>query len=176
MSLRPLLAACFLLASLLKIPRSPDLDSYKLLHSLRNVLNSGRSSYTAELLANCRWTLSSHHLPDLAPLILSSDRLLREMRALRRTPPTTTMSAILQTKSWHSNEVSFRPLAPLMTSIENRNNCSSGSGPEARPPKVLSLAPLGRILSKFHRGICPLKSNDNSSLNPVAHPILESRT
>ena len=41
-------------------------------------------------------------------------------------------------------EVSFLPEAFLKVSVVNLKRSSSGPGPEARPPNVLSLAPEGR--------------------------------
>lgn len=53
----------------------------------------GLDSYTALLLASARCGFSSHHGPVLAVRIESESRSLRLMSALRRTPPTTTISA-----------------------------------------------------------------------------------
>src|SRR3990167_8418538 len=91
-SLRPLLCACFVAATLLKSPRSPDLLSYKLPHSFKKIPTSGISVYATELFARARCPLSSYQAPFLAPRILSSVRLESEIRALLRTPPTTTTS------------------------------------------------------------------------------------
>src|SRR5690606_18754161 len=107
------------------------------------------------LLANARCPSFSHHDPDLATLILSSERLEREIIAERRTPPTTTISPILQRMSWHSRELSLRPTAPLNLLMTNLNKSSRGPGPEALPPNVLSLAPAGRTLETSHLGTSP---------------------
>ena len=53
---------------------------------------------------------------------------------------------------------------------------SKGSGPDARPPKVLSGAPAGRTLDKSQRGIWPMYNIPTSSLRPLAQPNLESAT
>ena len=45
---------------------------------------------------------------------------------LQVTPPTTMTSAILQHRSWHSREVSCRPLAPLNKSQAKMNKSMSG--------------------------------------------------
>ena len=98
-------------------------------------------------------------LSGFASRILSSVSEESEIKADRRTPPTTTISAILQTISWTSMEVSLRPADRRKVSTVNRNR-SSSSGPDARPPNVLSLAPAGRTLDKSHFGTLPLISSD----------------
>ena len=98
------------------------------------------------------------------------------MRAERRTPPTTTISAILQTISWHSTGLSFLPNAFLTVLVVNLKRSINGSGPEARPPKVFNGAPASLILLVSHFGICPPYSNEISSLNALAQPNLESAT
>src|SRR5210317_1787035 len=86
----------FTLAALrLKIPRSPDLDSYNDVHSRMNVPISGLPLNATELLAKALCPSFSHHEPDLACLIWSSPKLDKEIRADLRTPPTTTTSPIL---------------------------------------------------------------------------------
>ena len=124
---------------------------------------SGFSLYAIELFDKARCGFSFHHAPVLASRIFSSVRFDKEIKALRRTPPTTTTSAILQTISWHSMDVSFLPAARLKESVVKRNSSSSGAGPLARPPNVFSLAPAGRSLLKSHFGICPpIRSEINS--------------
>src|SRR5210317_973537 len=100
----------------------------------------------------------------------SSDRLDKLIIALRRTPPTTTTSPILHIMSWHSILFSLRPAAPLNLATTNLNKSFNGSGPEARPPKVLSLAPAGRILDKSHLGTSPTYSRLISLRSPLAQP------
>ena len=94
--LLPFSEATLTAASRLKIPLSPDLESYNDLHSFKNIPISGVSVYIAELFASALCGSVSHHLPVFAALILSSDKLEREINAERLTPPTTTTSAILQ--------------------------------------------------------------------------------
>ena len=98
------------------------------------------------------------------------------MRALRRTPPHTTTSAILHTKSCTSSEVSLRPAAPWKTPTAKLNNSSSGSAPLLLPPKVLRIAPAGRTPETSHLGISPWYSKPIVSLSALAQPILESAT
>ena len=57
----PFLAACLIADCLLKIPRSPDLLSYRDNHSRMNVPISGLVLYATELLANARCPSFSHH-------------------------------------------------------------------------------------------------------------------
>ena len=102
--------------------------------------------------------------------------LLKLIKADLRTPPTTTMSAILHTRSWHSRDVNFLPAATLNRSTVKLNRSAKGSGPEARPPKVFSLAPAGRTLVKSHLGTLPAYRRLISSLNAEAQPILLSDT
>lgn len=71
-----------------------------------------------------------------------------------RTPPTTTISATLHTRSCASRGVSLRPRAALNRLTANRKRASRGSGPEARPPKVLRRVPLERSWLVSQRGIC----------------------
>ena len=55
--------------------------------------------------------------------------------------------------SWHSMEFNLRPFDPLNVDTTNLNRLSSGSGPDALPPNVLSGAPAGLTLLKSHVGI-----------------------
>ena len=59
---------------------------------------------------------------------------------------------------------------------QNLNKSSSGSGPDARPPKVFKGAPAGLILDKFHLGIWPAANRKISSFKALAQPSLESDT
>ena len=100
--------------------------------------------------------------------------LLSEISAERLTPPTTTTSPTLQTKSCASIASSLLPAAFLNISIAKSKRFTSGCGPEALPPIVFSLAPAGlmRVTSTF--GICPPYNIAISSLNACAHPALLS--
>ena len=158
------------------MPRSPLLDLYSEIHSSMKMPISGFSLYAIELFASARCGFSFHHAPVFASRIFSSVRLDSEMSAERRTPPTTTTSAILHTMSWHSMEVSLRPAARRKLSTVKRNSSSNGAGPLARPPKVFSLAPAGRTLLRSHLGVCPPMSSEINSLYAFAHPPLESST
>ena len=60
----------------------------------------------------------------------------------------------------------------MNTPTQKLNRSSKGSGPDALPPNVFSLAPAGRTLLKSHFGILPAYSKLINSLNPVAQPIL----
>ena len=75
------------------------------------------------------------------------------MRADLRTPPTTTISAILHTMSFASTDLSLSPAAFRKVFIVNLNNSSRGSGPEALPPNVLRGVPAGLTFDKSHLGI-----------------------
>jgi hypothetical protein len=97
----------------------------------------------------------SQNWPTLAFRIRSSDRLDRLMQAERRTPPTTTMEAIMQQSSWASMLLSLVPARCMKRLMVKSKSCFSGSGPEARPPKVLSMEPLGRTLERSYLGIWP---------------------
>ena len=57
--------------------------------------------------------------------------------------------------SWHSTDFSFLPFAFLNTSTVNLNKSSKGSGPDARPPKVLRGVPAGLTFDTFHVGTNP---------------------
>ena len=149
----PNFATVFCAAARLKMPRSPLLDLYRETHSSMNTPISGFSLYATELFAKARWEFASHHAPVFASRIRSSVRFDRLIRADRRTPPTTTISAILHTRSWHSIDVSFLPAALLKVSQVKRKRSSRGFGPDALPPNVLSLAPEGRTLEISHFGI-----------------------
>ncbi|MDA8565885.1 hypothetical protein N9K99_06865 [Schleiferiaceae bacterium] len=72
--------------------------------------------------------------------------------------------------------VSLRPAAFWNISTQKLNRSIKGSGPEARPPKVFSLAPAGRTLLMSHSGILPAYSIAISSRNADAQPILLSLT
>ena len=98
-SRRPFLAATACDAAREKIPRSPERDMYNACHSFMNVSMSTCLSYTADIFASALCPLSVHQSPDFAWRKWSSLRSVREMRALRRTPPQTTISAILHTMS-----------------------------------------------------------------------------
>ena len=98
------------------------------------------------------------------------------MRAERLTPPTTTISATLQTKSCASRSVSLRPAAFLNIATVNSNRDTRGAGPEALPPNVLSLAPAGRTLLTSHEGTSPAQSIASSCLKLLAQPTLLSGT
>src|ERR1035437_10597073 len=106
----------------------------------------GFSEYTALLLASLRQPVPFHHSPALQSRIRTSSISEREINALLRTPPVTTIQPIIQTKSWHSNVVSFLPAAALNKHTANLNSSSNGSGPEDLPPKVINRAPVGRNL------------------------------
>ena len=67
-----------------------------------------------------------HHSPFLATLILSSDKLDKDINADLLTPPTTTTSPVLQAISWHSKLVSFLPLAFLNLLIVKSNKSTKG--------------------------------------------------
>ena len=54
-----------------------------------------------------------------------------------------------------SIEESLRPLACLKVSMTKSKRFFKGSGPDARPPKVFSLAPAGLTLLKSKLGISP---------------------
>ena len=56
------------------------------------------------------------------------------------------------------------------------NRASRGSGPDARPPKVFSGAPAGRILDISQHGICPIYNMPTNSLKAFAQPNLLSAT
>ena len=73
------------------------------------------------MFASALCTLTFHHSPDFANLISLSLRSLRLIKADLRTPPTTTISAILQTISCASTGFNFRPAASLKSAIENLN-------------------------------------------------------
>ena len=117
-----------------------------------------------------------HQAPDLAVAMRSEVGELREINALRLTPPTTTMAATLQMRSCASRSVSLRPAALRNRATVKLNRSTSGAGPDARPPKVLSLAPAGRTLLTSHDGTSPVHSIASSCLNALAHPTLESAT
>ena len=104
---------------------------------------------------------------------LKSDR---EIIADRRTPPTTTTSPTLHRISCASSEVSFRPVAPRNFATTYLNKSTSGSGPDALPPKVLSLAPAGRTPETSHLGTSPAYSKARTCRKALAHPSLESLT
>ena len=158
-SRRPFLAACFLLASRLNTPRSPDPLSASAAHSRRNDMASGFSVYATLLFAKKRWAGNE---PVLAWRIRSSERFDKLIIADRRTPPTTTISPILHMMSCASIEDSLRPLASLKVCTVKLNRSTRGAGPEARPPKVFSLAPAGRTLDVSHLGISPEYSRATS--------------
>ena len=117
-----------------------------------------------------------HHSPDLAWRIRSSDRLDRLIIALRRTPPTTTISPILHIRLWHSYDDSLRPFATLKVSIVKLNKSTSGAGPLARPPNVFRRAPAGRTLLTSQVGISPAYNIEISRRYAFAQPSLLSRT
>ena len=106
----------------------------------------------------------------------SSERLLNEIIALRRTPPTTTTSPTLHIRSWHSIEDSLRPSAFLNICTEKLNKSTKGAGPLALPPKVLRRAPAGRTFVISHFGISPAQSRAKTCLKALAQPSLLSRT
>jgi hypothetical protein len=60
--------------------------------------------------------------------------------------------------------------------MENLNKSTSGSGPEALPPKVLSRAPAGLTLVTSYLGMIPEYKRLMSSLNALAQPSLLSST
>ena len=87
-------------ACLLNIPRSPLPDLYRANHSSINVpMLSGFVSYTAELFDKALCASTLYHSPDLASLISLSLRSDKLIIADRLTPPTTTISPTLQTRS-----------------------------------------------------------------------------
>ena len=52
-----------------------------------------------------------------------------------------------------SIERSFLPAACFIVVTQNSKRFTSGSGPDARPPNVLSLAPAGLTFDTSHVGI-----------------------
>src|SRR5438105_2644549 len=58
--------------------------------------------------------------------------------------------------------------------MENLSRSTSGSGPDALPPNVLSRSPETRSLLVSQRAIFPDQSNERNSRNPLAQPSLES--
>ena len=56
------------------------------------------------------------------------------------------------------------------------NKSTKGSGPEARPPNVLSGVPAALTLDTSHFAICPPYNKETNSFNALAHPNLLSAT
>ena len=162
--------------SLLKMPRSPDLDSYKAVHSLINVPISGLPLNATELLANALCPSFSHHWPDFACLIWSSPKLDKDISAERLTPPTTTTSPILHIISWHSIGYNLLPDAFLNTLMQKWYKSTRGWGPDALPPNVFNLAPDGLTCVTSKDGTCPTYNMAISSRNALAQPGLLSPT
>ncbi len=86
------------------------------------------------------------------------------------------ISPIIHIISCTSIDVSLRPLACLNVSTTKSNSFFNGSGPLARPPNTLSLAPAGRTLLKSNVGISPSHKEDKSFLKALAQPSLLSST
>lgn len=130
----------------------------------------------ALLLARALCGSLFHQAPLLASLISLSDRSLMLMSALRRTPPTTTISPILHMMSWASMGRSFLPAACCSFWAVNSKRSTSALGPLLRPPNVLRRAPFGRSSVTSYVGSCPLQSSARYSLYAFAQPSLESVT
>ena len=128
------------------------------------------------MLASPLCGFCSYHLPLLAWRIRSSDKLLNEIMALRRTPPTTTISPTLHMRSWHSIDESLRPCASLKVLTAKLNRSIRGAGPDALPPKVFNRAPAGRTFSTFHLGISPAQRSARTCLKALDQPSLLSLT
>ena len=78
--------------------------------------------------------------------------------------------------SWDSRDVSLRPEASLNLATTYLNNSTRGSGPLARPPKVLSRVPAGLTADTSHLGTSPAHRRARTCRRAFAHPSLESLT